>query len=241
MFGSKIVLLISPLNCCEKVDSAMKITNELINKTHVQPTPKKVPHNKSLSVLLLEGHPSSKSILKSALIDFGYYVTKSVSLNDSILEHLELCQPDILILSTARLSDIMLKELVVINKTSPLPIIIFSENDSPNVIQRSIKAGVSAYVAHEVSPQRIHSIISEANERFKYVQALRNELKLAKTQLESRKLIEIAKGHLMQLKKISEKEAYGTLRKMAMDQSSPISIVAKNIIDVYELLAAPNR
>jgi response regulator NasT len=219
----------------------MKFTNKLINKTHVQPNQTKVSNNKNLSVLLLEEHPSSKSLLKNALIDFDYHVTKSISLNDSVIEHIELCQPDILILSTEILSDEMLKELAVINKILPLPIIIFAENDSPNVIQHSIKAGVSAYVAHEISPQRIHSIISVANERFKEVQALRNELKLTKMQLESRKLIEIAKGHLMQLKKMSEKEAYGTLRKMAMDQSSPISMVAKNIIDVYELLAAPNR
>lgn len=231
----------SPVNYCEMVDSTMKITNEWINKTYVQPKQKKVSDNKSLSILLLEEHPSSKSILKNALMDFDYNVTKSISLNDSILEHIELCQPDILILSTERLSDVMLKELAVINNILPLPIIIFAENDSPNVIQRSIKAGVSAYVAHEISPQRIHSIISVANERFKEVQALRNELKLAKMQLESRKLIERAKGHLMQLKKMTEKEAYVTLRKMAMDQSSPISMVAKNIIDVYELLAAPNR
>lgn len=231
----------SSVNYCEMVDSTMKITNEWINKTYVQPKQKKVSDNKSLSILLLEEHPSSKSILKNALMDFDYNVTKSISLNDSILEHIELCQPDILILSTERLSDVMLKELAVINNILPLPIIIFAENDSPNVIQRSIKAGVSAYVAHEISPQRIHSIISVANERFKEVQALRNELKLAKMQLESRKLIERAKGHLMQMKKMTEKEAYGTLRKMAMDQSSPISMVAKNIIDVYELLAAPNR
>lgn len=230
----------SPVNYCEMVDSTMKITNEWINKTYVQPKQKKVSDNKSLSILLLEEHPSSKSILKNALMDFDYNVTKSISLNDSILEHIELCQPDILILSTERLSDVMLKELAVINNILPLPIIIFAENDSPNVIQRSIKAGVSAYVAHEISPQRIHSIISVANERFKDVQALRNELKLAKTQLESRKLIERAKGHLMQRKKMTEKEAYGSLRKMAMDQSRPISMVAKNIIDVYELLATPN-
>ncbi|MFT5758818.1 MAG: response regulator NasT [Alteromonadaceae bacterium] len=218
----------------------MKFTNKLINKTHVQPNQTKASDNKSLSVLLLEEHPSSKSILKNALMDFDYNVTKSISLNDSIIDHIELCQPDILILSTEILSDVILKELAVINKILPLPIIIFAENDSPNVIQHSIKAGVSAYVAHEISPQRIHSIISVANERFKEVQTLRNELKLAKMQLESRKLIERAKGHLMQLKKMSEKEAYGTLRKMAMDQSSPISMVAKNIIDVYELLATPN-
>jgi response regulator NasT len=222
----------------------MRVTNKSINQANVRANVRanqvNTSRHKNTSVLLLEEQSCSKSILKKTLVDFDYHVTKSIGSNDSIIEHLELCEPDILILSTKILSDAMLNELAEINKILPLPIIIFAENDSPNVIQRVIKVGVSAYVAHEIFPQRIHSIISVANERFKAVQALRNELKLAKTQLESRKLIERAKGHLMQLKKMSEKEAYGTLRKMAMDQSSPIAMVAKNIIDVYELLATPN-
>lgn len=119
----------------------------------------------------------------------------------------------------------------------PLPIVIFVENDSLNVIQNAMKAGVSAYVVHETLPQRVKSVISVANARFKETQSLRNELKQAKTQLESRKLIERAKGLLMEQKQISEKQAFNTLRKMAMNQGNSLAMVAKNIIDVCEVLS----
>ena len=85
------------------------------------------------------------------------------------------------------------------------------------------------------------SIISVANERFKDVQALRNELKQTKIQLESRKLVERAKGYIMEQKSISENEAYGELRKMAMDQGNSLAMVARNIIDVCELFSSSKK
>jgi len=193
---------------------------------------------KNITVLLIEKEPQASSMLKTALIDFGYCVTKHISFNNNIITQIDLCQPDILVMATDLPSIKMLNELAEINQLLPLPIVIFAENDSPNVIQTAIKAGVSAYVVNEILPQRLKSIISVANERFRAVQSLRNELKQAKTQLESRKYIERAKGLIMQQKQISENEAYGTLRKMAMDQGSSLAMVAKNIIDVCELLSS---
>jgi response regulator NasT len=175
--------------------------------------------------------------LKKALIDFDYFVTKHISFDEKLISELELNNPDILILSTEVLNDKTLKELAEINKLLPLPIVIFVEYDSPNVIQNAIKAGVSAYVVHETLPQRVKSVITIAYERFKEIQSLRNELQQAKTQLESRKLIERAKGLLMDQKQISEHQAFNTLRKMAMNQGNSIAMVAKNVIDVCEVLS----
>ena len=194
--------------------------------------------NDRISVLLIEERIKSNSPLRNALVDFNFQIAKNLSFEDNIIKEIELCNPNILILATDLPSDKMLKDLAEINQLLPLPIIIFAENDSPNVIQVAIKSGVSAYVVHEVLPQRINSIISVANERFKSVQALRDELKHTKNQLEGRKYIERAKGYIMQQRQISEHEAYADLRKMAMNQGSPLATVAKNIIDVCELLSA---
>lgn len=196
--------------------------------------------NTVINILLVEKQANQKSVLKKALVDFGYQVIQHSYYRDNIIEQIELYNPNILILTTDLPSSAMLKELSEINQLLPLPIVIFAENDSPNVIKQAIKAGVSAYVVSDIIPQRIKSIISVANERFKAEQSLRNELKNAKTQLESRKLIERAKGLLMEQKQLSEKESYDALRKMAMNQGNSLAMVAKNIIDVCSLLSAPN-
>lgn len=197
-------------------------------------------NHQRLNILLIEEQINHKSRLTKALIDFGYQVIQHSYYSESIIDQIELYNPNILILTTDLPSNAMLKELAEVNQLLPLPIVIFAENDSPNVIKQAIKAGVSAYVVSEILPQRIKSIISVANERFKAEQRLKNELKNAKTQLESRKLIERAKGLLMEQKHLTEKESYDALRKMAMNQGNSIANVAKNIIDVCSLLASTN-
>lgn len=191
----------------------------------------KTKQQRPLSVVLVEAQVSGHSKLKKALVDFNYDVTKHLGFEHELVEQLELCRPDILILVTDKPSPALLRDLGEINQLLPLPIIVFAENDSPNVIENAIKSGVSAYVVDEILPRRLKSIISVAHERFKQSQLIVNELKQAKTQLQSRKLIEIAKGLLMQQKAISEPEAYKILRKMAMDQGTSIR-VGSRIFDV---------
>ncbi len=217
----------------------MDLSKYKLNKS--KSSAKNIPatENKTVSILLIEKLPKASSMLKKALKDFDYLITKHISFEENIIKQIELCQPDILIMATDLPSDKLLNQLADINQLLPLPIVIFAEHDTPKVIQSAIEAGVSAYVVNEIFPQRLKSIISVANERFKATELLRNELRKAKTQLESRKYIERAKGLIMQQKQISENEAYGTLRKMAMDQGNSLAIVSKNIIDVCELLSTP--
>jgi len=189
------------------------------------------------SILLVEEKQSRRSILKKTLLEGDYQVLRHIDFNSNIVMEITDINPDILILSTETLNDHVLKELGEVNDIAPLPIIIFSEADSPAMIKDVIKVGVSAFIVHEILPQRLPSIISVARARFKEMQSLRNELKQAKTQLQGRKYIDRAKGLIMNQKNISEDEAYKQLRKMAMDQSSSLANVAKNIIDVCELLA----
>jgi response regulator NasT len=189
------------------------------------------------SILLVEEKQSRRSILKKTLLEGDYQVLRHIDFNSNIVMEITNINPDILILSTETLNDHVLKELGEVNDIAPLPIIIFSEADSPAMIKDVIKVGVSAFIVHEILPQRLPSIISVARARFKEMQSLRNELKQAKTQLQGRKYIDRAKGLIMNQKNISEDEAYKQLRKMAMDQSSSLANVAKNIIDVCELLA----
>ena len=189
------------------------------------------------SILLVEEKQSRRSILKKTLLEGDYQVLRHIDFNSNIVMEITDINPDILILSTETLNDHVLKELGEVNDIAPLPIIIFSEADSPAMIKDVINVGVSAFIVHEILPQRLPSIISVARARFKEMQSLRNELKQAKTQLQGRKYIDRAKGLIMNQKNISEDEAYKQLRKMAMDQSSSLANVAKNIIDVCELLA----
>jgi response regulator NasT len=65
---------------------------------------------------------------------------------------------------------------------------------------------------------------------------LQQELDKTKNALEERRVIDRAKGILMKAKGLSEEEAYGLLRKTAMNENKKIADIARSIVTAAELL-----
>jgi len=91
-------------------------------------------------------------------------------------------------------------------------------------------------VVKGVAPERIKPILQVAMLRFAEHQALRQDLSQAQTQLAERKLIERAKGIVMQQKNINENAAYNLLRKMAMERNAKLSDIAAQVVDLAQAL-----
>jgi response regulator NasT len=125
----------------------------------------------------------------------------------------------------------------VVSARDPRPIVLFTEDRENATIQAALKAGVSAYVVAGMQPERLQPILEVAVARFEREQALREELRDAQTRLAERKVIERAKGFLMQQKGVSEDEAYRLLRKLAMDRNAKLLDVAQQVVDVAKLLS----
>ena len=73
--------------------------------------------------------------------------------------------------------------------------------------------------------------------RFAQDQALRDELREVQSRLADRKVVERAKGILMEQRGVPEAEAFALMRKLAMDRNIKLVDVARQIIDVADLLA----
>ena len=65
---------------------------------------------------------------------------------------------------------------------------------------------------------------------------MRQELTSAKRQLESRKWVDQAKALLIEKQNMTEQQAYGAIRKMAMDNGQKMEDVAKNLISMMQLI-----
>lgn len=196
---------------------------------------------KANSILLIEEDLNAHSLFKESLINNGFSVCECLTSAENIIAKIKQHKPELLLLNITQPDQNTLHELALINQLSPLTVIIFAKKDCPISMQASIKAGVSSYVVNEIQPHRLQSIISVAKQRFVEYQVLRSELEQTKTQLLTRKLVERAKGLIMQQKRISEQEAYANLRKMAMDNSQPLAVVAQNVIKVCELLTLSHK
>ena len=189
-----------------------------------------------LRVLLIDRSPGRAAILEQALKDAGYVVAAKLTGVVDLYNEVERIEPDVIIIDLESPDRDTLEQMREISRDRPRPVVMFADDDDSDTIRQAVKAGVSAYVVDGLAGNRVKPLMEVAIARFREYQALREELAEAKSTLAERKLVDKAKGLLMQRRGMSEDEAYKALRKMAMDSNKRIAEVAENILAVADLL-----
>lgn len=188
-------------------------------------------------ILLCELDRGPGGALAQALADEGY---EFVSPEPRTLAELQACLrspgPDALVWALRDLEPAVLAELTRIRSELPLPILLFVERSDRAQIREALRAGVSAYVVEWSAARRLRPIIDVAAARFREHESLRGDLAAARGNLEERKLVERAKGILMQKRALPEAEAYRLLRKLAMDRRLRLIDMAQHVIATSDLL-----
>jgi response regulator NasT len=143
-------------------------------------------------------------------------------------------RPDVVIIDTESPSRDTLEHLAVMNETAPRPVLMFSHDANQNLIREAVDAGVTAYVAEGLAPDRLAPILEVALARFAHEEKLRRRLAEVESELAERKTIDRAKRLLMERGQMSEQEAYATLRKRAMDAGVRLAEIARRLVDAAD-------
>lgn len=174
--------------------------------------------------------------LRIGLLKNGYNIVAVLPADTFLHERLAQLQPDMIIIDAESESRDSLEHVVIATRDDRRPIVLFTNNDDTSNVRAAVAAGVSAYIVAGLSPARIRPILDVAMARFEHEQGLRKELADVKTELLDRKVIDRAKGVLMQRQGLSEKVAYENLRKAAMDKGLRLAEVAQRMLDAADLL-----
>ena len=121
-----------------------------------------------------------------------------------------------------------------IHSDRPIPIIILSAYSDTRTVEQATRSPVFHYLVKPVDPDDLAPAISVAKARFDEWMRARQEKATLEGKLEERKVLERAKGILMETRKMSEQEAYRFLQKTSQDKNTPMIDLARKI-----LLAAP--
>lgn len=173
--------------------------------------------------------------LQQALLRAGHQVVNA-NPEKTLAEAVLAVKPEALCLVVAYPDSQLFDELAAIGREHPIPLVLFARDGSDDTIQRAIKAQIHAYVVDGLRPERVDSLLKLASARHQAQQAVNAELNKAKRDLEDRKLIDRAKGILIESRNISENEAYHTLRKLAMERNQRLSQVAADLIAMAKVL-----
>lgn len=186
--------------------------------------------------MLIDDQPGRSALLEQALKDRGLNVVTCLNTPAGLMQQLQTLSPDVIIVDVESPDRDTLEHMATLHRDNPHPVVMFCGNRDTAFIERAMRAGVSAYVVDGLNTDRVRSIVDVAIARFREYHAMRRELEKARNELADRKLIDRAKGLLMNAKSITEQQAYSVLRKMAMDGGQRIADVAKNVITVLEVI-----
>jgi response regulator NasT len=189
-----------------------------------------------LRVLLVNDTDKPIADLYQALTEHGYEVLPVVATSRALAEAVKLQRPDIIIIDTESPSRDTLEQLALMHAAAPRPVVMFSHDADQQLIRAAVGAGVTTYVVDGLAPARLAPILSVALARFAEETRLRQRLADVEHELSDRKLIDRAKGLLMDKRQMSEALAYETLRNQAMKQGMKIAEVARQIIAMADLL-----
>jgi response regulator NasT len=116
----------------------------------------------------------------------------------------------------------------------PIPIVMLTAYGQEELVSRAVEAGVFGYLVKPFREQDLVPAIRAARARHEELAAVREEADSLSEALAARKLIERAKGLLMEREKLTEGEAFARLRKASQVSGRPLKVVAEALIATFE-------
>lgn len=181
-------------------------------------------------VVIIDDNSSIRLVLRLLLEEKGYEVVAEGSDGD---EALSLCKehaPDVVIMDIGMPHKDGIEATVDIASQCMTPVVLLTGREEEDTASRVAASGAMAYMVKPVVESVLFAAIELAVSRHAEFMGLKKENAELKDAIEARKVVERAKGILMQRDGISEGEAYARLRKISMDRRTSMKDVAEIVI-----------
>src|SRR5246500_1333060 len=161
----------------------------------------------------------------------GYSVVAEGGDGESAVERVTALNPDLAILDIKMpvLDGISAAERIAADRLPPVVILpAFSQRD---LVERARDAGAMAYLVKPFTKADLIPAIEVALSRFSEIKALEREVETLSERLETRKLVERAKGLLQAKQGMTEPEAFKWIQRAAMDRRTTMKRVAEVVLE----------
>ncbi|MFM8921205.1 MAG: ANTAR domain-containing response regulator [Candidatus Nanopelagicaceae bacterium] len=182
-----------------------------------------------MKILVAEDEALIRLDLVEMLREAGYEVIAEAGNGQEAISLNQKLNPDLAILDiNMPIMDGLTAAETIVQSTPVLILTAFSQRD---LVERANAAGVMAYLLKPFTINDLIPAIEIAASRHKQMSALVQEVSNLNERLETRKLIDRAKGILMQALNLSEPEAFSWIQRAAMDRRLSMKEVAIAVID----------
>ena len=184
----------------------------------------------SIRVVIAEDEAIIRLDLKETLEEEGYEVIGETGRGDLALDLVRELRPDLAILDVKMPGMDGLEVARHIGDEKLCGVLVLTAFSQREIIEQARDAGALAYLVKPFQKSDLVPAIEVAIGRFRELQALSGHVDALGEQLESRKLIDRAKGHLIDAHGLKEQEAFAFIQRTAMKDRSRMRDVAERIL-----------
>lgn len=190
----------------------------------------------TLRVVLADDESIRLMSIKTQLESLGLQVVGEALNGKQAVDLVCRLKPDLAVLDIKMPEMDGLEAAKAIAAEYPIPVIVLTAYSERSLAERAIEAGVFAYLMKPVSEEDLLPTILLAKSRFQEFQDLRRGISDLKEALETRKLIERAKGILMERRNLTEAEAFRRMQIQSQNENKKLADIAQAIIMADRML-----
>ena len=185
---------------------------------------------KMIRVVIAEDEAIIRLDLKEILEAEGYAVIGETGRGDEAIDLVRMLEPDLVILDIKMPGMNGIDVAKVISDEGLAAVILLTAFSQQDLIQEASNAGVLAYLVKPFQRSDLVPSIELALGRFKEISDLKQETLMLRESLQTRKLVDRAKGLLIDAYGLKESDAYRYLQKKAMEDRTTMKAVAEDIL-----------
>ncbi len=188
------------------------------------------------TVLIAEDHTQTRRSLKQHLELMGYDVVGAATNGKEAVDLAFALMPSLIIMDVKMPEMDGLEAASQISAKLATPIILVTGMSSEEIASKAVEAGVFAYLVKPITRKHLEPAIKLALARYSQFQSLQAEVSDLKDAIETRKVIEKAKGIVMKRCNISEEDAFKLLQSHSQKENKKMYDIAESIISASKLM-----
>jgi response regulator NasT len=173
--------------------------------------------------------------LKETLVGLGYLVVGEAGDGVSVINLARELRPDLVLMDIKmpKLDGIQAAKVLTQEKISP--VLLLTAYSDRELVERAKEAGVVNYVVKPFRDAELLPAIEIALARYQEFLEMDDEINDLKETLDTRKLVERAKGVLMDTQGLKEAEAFRKIQQLSMNTRKPMKEIAQAILLAHEI------
>ena len=199
------------------------------------------PMTNRTKILIAEDEAIIRLDLKESLQAEGYEVVGETGRGDEVIGLVRSLEPDLVILDIKMPGMTGIQAAEIITEEGLAAVILLTAFSQQELVQQASNAGVLAYLVKPFQRSDLVPSIELALARYKEITLLKEEKTLLENNLESRKVIDRAKGMLTDKYGLKESDAYRYIQKKAMTERTTMKDIAETILTEAVLLTADSQ